>query len=43
MAKAIVWLKGNYDRAVLIAAAVVLFISGLSVWWSAIEMLRFTF
>src|SRR5262245_3686670 len=37
MAKAIDWLKTNYDRTVLIAAAVFLFISGLAVWWSAIQ------
>jgi len=35
--KAIDWLKANYDRAVLIAAAGFLFISGLAVWWSAIH------
>lgn len=37
MAKAIDWLKANYDRAVLIAAAGFLFISGLAIWWSAIQ------
>src|SRR5215510_3815419 len=37
MTKAIDWLKANYDRAVLIAAAVFLLISGLAVWWSAIQ------
>src|SRR5438874_7151753 len=37
MAKAIDWLKANYDRAVLIAAAVFLFISAVAIWWSAIQ------
>jgi hypothetical protein len=38
MAKAIDWLKANYDRTVLIATAVFLFISALGVWWSAIQL-----
>jgi hypothetical protein len=37
MAKAIDWLKANYDRVVLMAAAVVLFISAIVIWWSAIK------
>src|SRR5215472_7127128 len=37
MAKAIDWLKANYDRALLIAAAVFLFISAVAIWWSAIQ------
>ena len=37
MAKVIDWLKANYDRAVLIAAAVFLFISAVAIWWSAIQ------
>src|SRR6476646_3560506 len=37
MAKAIDWLKANYDRAVLMAAAGFLFISALAIWWSAIQ------
>ena len=37
MAKAIDWLKANYDRAVLIAAAVFLLISAVAIWWSAIQ------
>ena len=37
MAKAIDWLKANYDRAVLIAAAVFLLISAVAIWWSAIR------
>ncbi len=31
------WLKTNYDRAVLIAAAAFLFISAVAIWWSAIQ------
>jgi hypothetical protein len=31
------WLKTNYDRALLIAAAGFLFISALAIWWSAIQ------
>ena len=31
------WLKANYDRAVLMAAALFLFISALVIWWSAIQ------
>jgi len=37
MTKAVGWLKTNYDRAVLVAAAGFLFISGLAIWWSAIQ------
>ena len=37
MAKAMDWLKTNYDRAVLIAAAAFLFISAVAIWWSAIQ------
>ncbi len=37
MAKAIDWLKANYDRAVLMAAAVFLFVCALAIWWSAIQ------
>ena len=37
MAKAIDWLKANYDRAVLMAAAFFLFISAVAIWWSAIQ------
>jgi len=32
------WLKGNYDRAVLIAAAAFLFICAVAIWWSAIRL-----
>jgi len=37
VAKAIDWLKANYDRAVLIAAAVCLLISAVAIWWGAIQ------
>src|SRR5882757_5368016 len=37
MAKAIDWLKANYDRAVLMAAAVFLFICAIAIWWGAIQ------
>jgi hypothetical protein len=37
MAKAIEWLKANYELAVLAAAAVLLLISALAIWWSAIQ------
>ena len=37
MAKLIDWLKGNYDRAVVMAAAVFLFISAVAIWWSAVQ------
>jgi hypothetical protein len=37
MEKAIDWLKTNYDRTVLIAAAVFLFISAVAIAWSAIQ------
>jgi hypothetical protein len=38
VAKAIDWLKANYDRAVLMAAAVLLFIFAIAIWWSAIQL-----
>src|SRR5437588_6984975 len=31
------WIKANYDRAAVILAAVFLFISAVSIWWSAIQ------
>jgi hypothetical protein len=37
VAKALDWIKANYDRVVLIATAVFLFISAVSIWWSAIQ------
>ncbi len=37
MAKAIDWLKANYDRAMLMAAAVFLFICAIAIWWGAIQ------
>ncbi len=37
MAKAMDWLKANYDRALLIAAAAFLFVTAVAIWWSAIQ------
>src|SRR5436189_2403806 len=37
MAKVVDWIKTNYDRVALIGAAVFLFISAVSIWWSAIQ------
>ena len=37
MAKALDWIKAHYDRVALIAAAIFLFISAISIWWSAIQ------
>ena len=37
MAKVLDWIKGHYDRIALIAAAVFLLISAVSIWWSAIQ------
>src|SRR5262245_18300476 len=37
MAKVMDWLKTNYDRAAVMAAAVFLFISAVAIWWSAIQ------
>ena len=37
MAKVIDWLKANYDRAMLMAAAGFLFICAIAIWWSAIQ------
>jgi hypothetical protein len=37
MAKVLEWIKAHYDRVALIAAAVFLFISAVSIWWSAIQ------
>ena len=37
MAKVLDWIKTHYDRAVLIAAGVFLFISAIAIWWSVIE------
>src|SRR6266705_1328045 len=31
------WIKAHYDRVALIAAAIILFISAVSIWWSAIQ------
>jgi len=37
MAKSLDWIKAHYDRAALIAAAVFLFLSAVSIWWNAIQ------
>jgi hypothetical protein len=37
VAKVLQWIKAHYDRAALMAAAVFLFISAISTWWSAIQ------
>jgi hypothetical protein len=37
MAKALEWIKAHYDRVALIAAALFLFLSAISIWWSAIQ------
>src|SRR6266498_3118523 len=37
MAKTLDWLKAHYDRVALIAAGIFLFLSAISIWWSAIQ------
>lgn len=37
MVKVLDWIKAHYDRAVLIAAAILLFISAIAIWWSVIQ------
>jgi hypothetical protein len=37
MAKTLDWIKAHHDRAALIAAAIFLFISAISIWWNAIQ------
>jgi hypothetical protein len=37
MAKILDWIKAHYDRVVLIAAGILLFISAICIWWSAIQ------
>jgi hypothetical protein len=37
MAKTLEWIKANYDRVALMAAGIFLFISAISIWWSAIQ------
>jgi len=37
MAKNLEWIKAHYDRVALIAAAIFLFISSISIWWNAIQ------
>jgi hypothetical protein len=37
MAKTLEWIKAHYDRVALIAAAIFLFVSAVSIWWNAIQ------
>jgi hypothetical protein len=37
VAKVLDWIKAHYDRAVLIAAAILLFISAIAIWWGVIQ------
>lgn len=37
MAKVLEWIKAHYDRVALIAAALFLFLSAISIWWSATQ------
>ena len=37
MEKAIAWIKAHYDRVALLAAAVLLFIYSVSIWWNVIQ------
>jgi len=37
VAKLLDWIKAHYDRVTLIAAAILLFISAIAIWWSAIQ------
>ena len=37
MAKVLEWIKAHYDRVAVVAAAAFLFISAVSIWWSAIQ------
>jgi hypothetical protein len=37
VSKALEWIKAHYDRVALIAAALFLLISAVSIWWSAIQ------
>jgi hypothetical protein len=37
VAKVLDWIKAHYDRVTLIAAAILLFISAIAIWWSAIQ------
>jgi hypothetical protein len=37
MAKSLDWIKAHYDRVALIAAAIFLFISAVSIWWGAVQ------
>jgi hypothetical protein len=38
MAKTLDWIKAHYDRVVLIAAGIFLFVSAVSIWWNAIQL-----
>src|SRR5205814_154991 len=37
VAKILDWIKAHYERVAVIAAAVFLFVSAISIWWSAIQ------
>ena len=37
MAKVLDWIKAHYDRVTLIAAAILLFISAIAIWWNVIQ------
>src|SRR4029077_16091128 len=37
VAKVLDWIKAHYDRAVLIAAAILLFLSAIAIWWNVIQ------
>jgi hypothetical protein len=37
VAKVLDWIKAHYDRVTLIAAAILLFISAIAIWWSVIQ------
>jgi hypothetical protein len=37
VAQVLDWIKAHYDRVTLIAAAILLFISAIAIWWSVIQ------
>src|SRR6185437_1694549 len=37
MAKTLEWIKAHYDRVALLVAGIFLFVSAVSIWWSAIQ------
>jgi hypothetical protein len=37
VAKSLEWIKAHYDRVALIAAGIILLLSGISIWWNAIQ------